>query len=125
MHSLSGLWLRRFIVALFVSTFVPVASASIACQAACAWLSSDSHLSRAVDHDTMAASQKLADHEVPRRHAADHLQHGGPCHLAAVPGAASDVVEWGRFPIVHAWRSIATRDFHSFIWPPPEHRPRA
>ena len=124
MQRLRALWLRRLMVALFIGSFVSVAAASIACQAACAYLSTDSHLSRAPEHHASKVPQSLADHEVPSRQAADHLKHGGPCQLAVVSPAS--LVEWSTgFAIARNWRGIAPHGFHSFISPPPEHRPRA
>lgn len=106
---------RRFVLGLVLATYLPVVSATIACQIACAMevgMHGSAH-DRGHVTDGPAASQDMA-----------HLAHAGPCHLASVPSMCT-----GDFPLLDLSRApgpelLADTLPASYVGPPPEHKPR-
>lgn len=111
---------RRAVVALMLVAFVPVLAATVACQIDCEFQSNSGAAANGQGHAAGGVSQ----HGEPANQAAEHLKHGGACHLAAVPVLLESVARAA--PLVGAARWLRPpADLHrSRTWPPPEHRPR-
>jgi hypothetical protein len=112
--------LRRLVIAVVLGTFLPVASATMACLVACAYQSNSAHLGTAgghayIEHDV---------HEVPAQHLGEHLKHAGPCHLAAVPVLSALEADSPKRNEAVDWAQSLPAAFSSIDWPPPKHRPR-
>jgi hypothetical protein len=110
-------WFRRVMLALVLGTFLPVASATLACQIHCAFedLGTLEKGYEAAHQDDQAESQSRSG---------SHLQHAGPCHLAAVPALASNSNYHLAAYQAADWKATALGIPDSFVSPPPEHRPK-
>jgi hypothetical protein len=117
-------WVRRAqtvraVLAVVLATFLPLTSATAACELACAL-------------ERQAAPQhRSADGHGERHEQAPlkHIGHGsperaGPCQLSALPFLACAAPP--RLPVVvqRDWAVEAGSNPVSQIWPPPEHPPR-
>ena len=114
--------LKRLIMAVMICTFLPVSSATVACQVACAFQSGASH------HKTVAKGvtlSVLSMHEFPAQHVDEHLKHAGPCRLATVPALSAYEASEERGSPTNVWASSPPLRYQSIIWPPPRQRPRA
>lgn len=110
---------RRFVLAVTLATFVPVVSAAAACSTVCAFRNhNDTSSLTVLSVNHVGHADALA---VP---AAEHLRHGGPCHLAAVPFVAQGYPPANAATIDWNWGGSAEVRYSSFIPSPPEHRPR-
>jgi hypothetical protein len=117
--SLRRHWLRRLVLAVVVGTFLPVVSATVACQIGCAFADmSSAEVSMGGHQDGMASS---ANGQV---HPGSHLQHGGPCHVGAVPALLMECDKVAVPSVRSHWNDTNRAMPVSYIWPPPEHRPR-
>jgi hypothetical protein len=105
---------RHLVLGLVLVTFLPVASATVACQIACtAMVAATSH------HSSHGGSTPTKAHDVGR------LAHAGPCHLASMPTLCSDAVRSLDVVGLLSLRPTAYPLPASFVGPPPEHKPRA
>ncbi len=106
---------RRFVLGLVLVTYLPVVSATVACQIACAMKMSP-HAS--VHHMGPEEGKPTSANE------AAHLSHGGPCNLASVPTMCS--ADFRLFDDIPASRLSMPAGAHpaSYVGPPPEHKPR-
>ena len=110
--------LRRLVAALMLGVFLPVAGAAIACQVHCA--GNELQLHNAPHHP-----HSEPGHDSPQLNFTKYLNHGGPCHLTAVPALAERTGVQLQLSAEHAWQAAVPPCYVSFVWPPPEHRPRA
>jgi hypothetical protein len=113
---------KRFIVAVTLVAFVPMAIAAHACKAVCMVMSGNTHLAAA--ELVHAGASVHSEHEVPLLNTADHLRHGGVCQLGNIPGLPFDETAPVMAAYVGSWLPPAAQHFHSFISPPPEYPPR-
>jgi hypothetical protein len=118
-------WFRRAVLALVIGTFLPVASATVACQIHCAFAD------LAVTVPSAESDRGNNDHAwsgtnaSEMMHPGSHLQHAGPCHLAVVPGVAAAAMSYSPLLVLDPWSSDGAATPASHVPPPPEHRPRS
>lgn len=105
---------RRLVLGLVLATFLPVASATVACQIACA-----SKVVATAHHSSHGGSTPAKAHDMGR------LVHAGPCHLASMPTLCGGAVPSPEVVGQLALQPAAVRLPASFVGPPPEHKPRA
>ena len=110
--------LRRVVAALMLGTFLPVAGASIACRVHC--VGDELQLHKAQHHEYSKRS-----HNSTQLNFTKYLNHGGACHLTVVPAVAERTGVQLPLKAEQAWQAAVSPCYVSFVWPPPEHRPRA
>lgn len=115
---------QRFVLGLVLATFLPVASATVACQIACASMGAaiahqDSMAASSAHHRSHSGSTPAKVHEMGR------LAHAGPCHLASMPTLCGDSEFHPNTGLPSLLRPVAYLLPASFVGPPPEHKPRA
>lgn len=122
LRCLTLIWVRRVVVAMVLGTFVPVASATIACQVHCATQSAT-----ALHAAAAGAHPQDADHGTSgwKPTFDRYLTHGGPCHLATVPGVVAARSAAPTLDLQPGWLPTPMAACIAFVGPPPEHRPRA
>ena len=118
LDDLRATWCRRLLMALVLSSFLPVATATLACQIDCAFAKSDA---RQGQHTGGHVTQESPS----APHGGPHLMHAGPCHLGALLAlpAATSVELSNRTRL--AWGEERVKAPASCTWPPPEQRPKA
>lgn len=115
---LRATWCRRLLLALVLGSFLPVATASLACQIDCAF-----------DHPDARQGPHAGEHATtsspPAPHGGSHLLHAGPCHLAALPALPGATAVDPCIGTRLAWGAVQVDAPASCTWPPPEQRPKA
>lgn len=118
LQALRHLWWRRVVLAVALGVFLPVVSATMACQIDCVFsalhpadtTAGQSTLHVATGHETVDAGF-------------EHSQHLGPCHLGFMTSVASDTREdLAQAP--RFWHVMPSALVRSCVWPPPRHPPR-
>lgn len=110
---------RLFVLGLVLATFLPMASATVACEIAC--LLGMHSVSEAA---SLAGTGSAATHA---GHATEHdvrVAHFGPCHLASMPTVCGNV---DTSPVNSSQLAIkpgASLLPASYVGPPPKHKPR-
>lgn len=117
-------WLRKmqvrcFVVGLVLATFLPMASATVACEIACLMAGLTQG---ALQQDNHSSSER--HHPQGPEHDLARLGHGGPCHLAAMPTMCGSIVAAHRADVSATARQLTDLLPASYVGPPPEHKPR-
>jgi hypothetical protein len=112
-------WFRRAFLALVLGALLPVASAIVICEIHCAVANSTGEMTLP-DHEHGGEGLNV----VGGLHAGYHLQHGGPCHLAAIPGMATEEQQYSPLSPRDAWSTSSDASPASYVPPPPKHKPR-
>lgn len=115
---LRATWCRRLLLALVLSSFLPVSAATLACQIDCAF-----------DHRDVPQGPHAGGHGIQESSSApqggSHLMHAGPCHLGALPALPSAATVDTAIGLPLAWGAVQVDAPASCTWPPPEQRPKA
>lgn len=111
-------WLKQLVLAAVLGAFLPVVSATVACQVGCV-LADASRAEAGVGTNHDAKTEVSGDF-----HPGSHLQHAGACHMAAVAGLLEECASCAAAPDMSGWSCSAGESHASCIWPPPKHRPR-
>lgn len=106
---------RRIVLCLVLLSYIPVVSAAVACQIACAMQ---------VQPHASAHERGHADDRPDAARAKAHLAHAGACTLASLPTMCTADFRLVDFSTASRLEPTAITRPASCIWPPPEHKPR-